>query len=81
MSWLLTSLTLAAADSPSQCVALPAPVSSAQVAWISPVRRGARNNQEIEVVLASDLTAWAYANKADQARVLQAMSYAGKRGG
>ncbi len=81
MSWLLTSLTLAAADSPSQCVALPAPGSSAQVAWISPVRRGARNNQEIEVVLASDLTAWAYANKADQARVLQAMGYAGKRGG
>ncbi|MFT5584293.1 MAG: hypothetical protein ACI9VR_001878 [Cognaticolwellia sp.] len=83
MNWLLTSLAMAAADAPAptQCVALPAPGSSAQVAWISPVRRGARNNQDIEVVLVTDLIAWSHANKADQTRVLQAMGYAGKRGG
>lgn len=82
MSWWLASLSLAAADAPAaQCVALPAPGATTQVAWISPVRRSARNNQEIEVVLAEDLSAWAYANKADQTRVLQAMGYAGKRGG
>lgn len=79
---LLSAVALGATEpSGAVCPTLPVPDDTVQVAWVSPVLRSARNNQEITVVLAEDLSAWSEAHAADQTRVLQALGMSGRRGG
>lgn len=52
-----------------------------QVAWISPAGRRVAGWRTVEVVRVSDLRAWIRDNSADQARLVQGLGMAPRRGG
>lgn len=81
MLWMLMLAGAALADEPPECESLVAVPGSFQVAWISPVRKGARSSTQLQVVRVGDLRSWVNQYGADQTRLLQGMGYVGPAGG
>ncbi len=78
MLWMMMLIGVALADECEAPVAVP---GTFQVAWISPVRKGARASTELQVVRVGDLRSWVNQHGADQTRLLQGMGYVGPAGG
>jgi len=84
---MLTSLLLASAvglstDAHAQaCEMVATTPESTQVAWISRRSRRVPSSQVIEVVRVQDLRAWVRDNGADEARLVQGLGMAPRRGG
>jgi hypothetical protein len=82
MTSLLLAAALAAAPAAAQaCGALTDVPAATQVAWISRSGKRVRSAKTLEVVRVSDLRAWIRENGADEARLLQGLGMAPRRGG